>query len=54
MPKKLSAGILLCRLSGGRVEVFLIHPGVLDRSPMSCGALSPGPCIDTLYVAMLK
>ncbi|MBU6482827.1 MAG: NUDIX domain-containing protein, partial [Nitrospirae bacterium] len=27
MAKKLSAGILLYRLRGGEVEVFLVHPG---------------------------
>ncbi len=27
MPKKLSAGVVLYRRSGGRLEVFLVHPG---------------------------
>lgn len=27
MPKKLSAGIVLYRRSGGRLEVVLVHPG---------------------------
>jgi len=40
MPKKLSAGILLYRKSGGRLEVFLVHPGGPFWAKKDAGAWS--------------
>ncbi len=40
MPKKLSAGILLYRKSGGRLEVFLVHPGGPFWAKKNAGAWS--------------
>ncbi|MGC3974824.1 MAG: NUDIX domain-containing protein [Nitrospira sp.] len=40
MPKKLSAGIVLYRRSGGRLEVFLVHPGGPFWAKKDAGAWS--------------
>ncbi len=40
MPKKLSAGIVLYRRSGGRLEVFLVHPGGPFWTKKDAGAWS--------------
>ncbi len=40
MPKKLSAGIVLYRRSGGHAEVFLVHPGGPFWAKKDAGAWS--------------
>ncbi len=40
MPKKLSAGIVLYQRSGGRLEVFLVHPGGPFWAKKDAGAWS--------------
>lgn len=40
IPKKLSAGIVLYRRSGGRLEVFLVHPGGPFWAKKDAGAWS--------------